>query len=396
MLPRSGPDLSIWCTVRPMRVGIVAHELEGERTGVGRYLAGLLRGFAEIAPSGWRCGLFMNGPPFEDPLFEQRAIEPIFARRPAAGKVVLWEQLSLPGALSDWGAELVFSPSYSLPPGGRIPGVVTIHDLSFECLPEEFGWRQRWRRRLLARRACAKAARVLTDTETMRREVAKSYALDVERIGVVPLAVEERFRPAEPSEVADDRRILAELGVHPPYLLYLGALLDRRQPEAMVEAFSALSQQFTALSLVIAGPDRLRSPRRLRERMEKLGLADRVRRLGYVPEAAVSPLLRGAEATFYLSSYEGYGLPPLESLACGTPAIVASGLALDDLWPAYPYRVERLDAGSTEQVAQRILAASSETQERIKVEAAERLASLSWRRSAQRWIEELKRAQVRC
>ncbi len=386
----------IWCTVRPMRVGIVAHELEGERTGVGRYLAGLLGGFAEIAPAGWRCGLFMHGAPFEDPLFLPESIEPRFACRSAPSKVVLWEQLSLPSLLAEWGADLVFSPSYSLPPGGRVPGVVTIHDLSFECLPEEFGWRQRWRRRLLARRACAQAARVLTDTETMRREVAKSYALDVERIGVVPLAVESRFRPAEPSEGASDERVLAELGVRPPYLLYLGALLDRRQPEVMVEAFSALSGRFPALSLVIAGPDRLRAPALLAARIQKLGLGERIPRLGYVPEVAVSPLLRAAEATFYLSSYEGYGLPPLESLACGTPAIVASGLALDDLWPAYPYRVERLDGEETQRVAELILTASSAQRGRIRVEAAERLARLNWRRSAQLWIDELRRGRSRC
>ena len=379
-----------------MRVGIVAHELEGERTGVGRYLAGLLHGFAEIAPAGWRCGLFMHGAPFEDPLFDPRAIEPLFAGRPASSKVILWEQLSLPGLIADWGAELVFSPSYSLPRSGRVASVVTVHDLSFERLPEEFGWRERWRRRLLARRACAQAARVLTDTEAMRREVAASYGLDAARVGVVPLAVEEHFRPVAPGDEAADRRVLADLGVDGPYLLYLGALLDRRQPEAMIAAFAALADRFPALKLLFAGPDRLRDPSGLRRLVDRLGLADRIRRLGYLPEAAVPPLLRGAEATFYLSSYEGYGLPPLESLACGTPAIVASGLALDDLWPGYPYRVEQLDGGSAERVALRVLTAGAEAKKRFATEAAERLAALHWRRSAQLWMEQLERARERC
>jgi glycosyltransferase involved in cell wall biosynthesis len=380
-----------------MRVAIVANELEGERTGVGRYLAGLLTGLAaspkaQAGSRGWRWGLFFHGEPFDDPLLRDLGCDLLFAQRPAGERVALWEQLLLPGQLDRWRAQMVFSPSYSLPPGPRVPGVVTLHDLSFERLPEEFGWRERWRRRLLARRACSQAARVLTDTEAMRHELAQRYAVAATRIGVVPLAVEERFRPArDEGERRQDGQLREALGVGAPYLLFLGALLDRRQPRLMLEALAAAVDQRPELELVIAGPDRSRAGG-VADHARKLGVADRIRTLGYVPDAAVPPLLRGAEATLYLSSYEGYGLPPLESLACGTPAVVGPGLALDDIWPAYPYRARSLARADVVETTQRLLSADSDRAAHLRREGIERIGALSWAHCAAQWVAELRRA----
>ena len=84
--------------------------------------------------------------------------------------------------------------------------------------------------------------------------------------------------------------------------------------------------------------------------IESLDLVDRVVELGWVPERDLPALLAGAELSFYLSTYEGYGLPPIESLAAGTPPIVSRGLGLDDLWPDYPFRCDRLEAAEIERV----------------------------------------------
>ncbi|HRC87054.1 MAG TPA: hypothetical protein PK413_15710, partial [Thermoanaerobaculia bacterium] len=124
-----------------MRVGVVAYELEGEATGVGRYLEGLLSG---VSPSAdWMFRLFCHGRPFEHPLFDRPDVEPQFAGR--EGRPWLWEQIELPELLAQHSLDLVFSPAYSLPGRLREPGVVTLHDLSFERLPGEFGPRERWR-----------------------------------------------------------------------------------------------------------------------------------------------------------------------------------------------------------------------------------------------------------
>ena len=206
------------------RVGVVAAELEGERTGVGRVLEGLLEGVREL-PLDWQWRLFFQGHPFDHPLWADPRFVPVFSGR--AGSRVAWEQLVLPLALTRHRLDLLYSPAYSLPPW-RGPRVVSLHDLSFERLPEEFAPRERWRRRLLARWAAHRAARVLVDSGRVRREVVELYRLDPGRVGVLPLPVDPRFRPAAAAEVERDLEALAGLGVEPPYLLHAGTLLDRR------------------------------------------------------------------------------------------------------------------------------------------------------------------------
>lgn len=368
---------------------MVAYEMEGERTGVGRYLAGLLGGIQELDP-GWRWRLFFHGPPFEDELFRHPAFEAVFAGR-TSGRPIVWEQLHLPRELRRFDLDLIFSPSYSLPPTGPVPGVVTIHDLSFELLPGELGWRQRWRRRWLARRACRRAARVLVDTDQIRRQLVERYRLPPERVGRVPLAVDGSFRQAGAEAAGrstwQEDPPLPE--VRSPYLLYLGTLLERRNVDLLLRAFAHLRRERPELSLVLAGANRLRRPERLAGWLSELDLAGgQVLHLGYVPEERVIPLYRGALLSFYLSSYEGFGLPPLESLACGTPAVVASGLALDELWPSYPYRCRDLEVDEVARVARQALE-DPLGRRRVAEAGVERMSRLTWKRSAELFLRQL-------
>lgn len=374
-----------------MRVGVIAYELEGERTGVGRYLAGLLAGVQDLDP-GWRWRLYFHGPPFDDPLLRHPSVEAVFAGR-RGGRPFVWEQLGLPARLRGDGLDLVFSPSYSLPPAAGVPGVVTVHDLSFELLPRDFGWRERWRRRLLARRACRRAARVLADTEGVRRQLVERYRLPPERVGVVPLAVDPCFQLAGAVEAGRAPREGDPPlpGVRRPYLLHLGSLFERRNIRLLLETFARLRQEHPELCLVLAGADRLRRGS-LGGWLAELGLdGGEVLHMGYVPEERIDALYHGAKLSFYLSSYEGYGLPPLESLACGTPAVVGAGLALDDLWPDYPYRCRRLDLLEVLRVARQALEDPLERR-RVAEEGVERMSRLTWKDSAEAFLRELERA----
>jgi alpha-1,3-rhamnosyl/mannosyltransferase len=366
------------------RVGVVAAELEGERTGVGRFLEGLLEGLCEL-PLDWEWRLFLQGRPFDHPLWGNPRFVPVFSGR--GGSRVAWEQLVLPFTLARHRLDLLYSPAYSLPPW-RGPRVVSLHDLSFEVLPEEFSPRERWRRRLLARWAAHRAARVLVDAERVRREVVEEYRLDPGRVGVLPLPVDPRFRPAN-GGAAVDLEALAAVGVEPPFLLHAGTLLDRRCLPLVLEAFARLAADRRDLTLVLAGADRLRDPGRLRREVEATGLARRVRHLGWVGEPLLPALYRRAELSFYLSTYEGFGLPPLESLACGTPVVVSGAPGLDELWPDYPLRCGRLDAGAVEAAARAALEPA--TRARLAAEAAVRLEGLTPAATARALVAELER-----
>jgi glycosyltransferase involved in cell wall biosynthesis len=367
-----------------MRVGVIASEMERRSTGVGRYLAGLLHGLDR-----WQHGvhwlLFFQGEPFSHPLWQRECFEPVFSRD--HGRPVLWEQLLLPRQIQRHRLDLLFCPAYSVPFRVVPPAVVTVHDLAFELLPQEFGWRERWRRRLLARRACRVASRVLVDSPKVAEELTLHYGLAPSDVGVVPLGID----PALLSDVEPGGRAALPDGLRRPYLLSVGTIFERRMPRLVLESLAALSNERPELQLVIAGDNRLRRPEQLDLWIRELGLEHRVLRLGWVSEDVLPDLYRGAELSLYLSRYEGFGIPPLESLAFGTPSVVGPGLALDEIWPAYPYRVERLELDQVVAAARRILH-ESEERAATMAESVEVLARADWEASSRLLVDELKKA----
>jgi glycosyltransferase involved in cell wall biosynthesis len=284
--------------------------------------------------------------------------------------------------------DVVFGPAYTLPFDLRAPSVVTVHDLSFELLPREFGFRERWRRRLLARRAVHAAQRALAVSEHMAMLLAEHYRLPEERVVVVPHGIDRaRFSPTpDPA----DGRILADLQVRRPYALWAGTVLERRLPGQVLEAFAIAKGERPELELVIAGANRMRRPARLETWINDFGLEGAVRTLGWVEEAALAPLYRGAELAIYLSRHEGFGLPPVESLACGTPVVVSAGLGLDDAWADYPYRVSELGAAGIAAAMTEVLAGADRTL-KLMEEAETAIAAFDWEESSRRLVAELDR-----
>lgn len=393
--PPGGPAAAL--PPRTPDVSVVAYEMEGRPTGVGRYLEGLLSGVAEVGAGGcW--SLFFKGNPFAHPLWKPPAsaaqnvrFEAFFDRRPAA-RPIPWEQFRLPGLLRSHTSDLLFSPAYSLPSAPGLPAMVTLHDLSFEHLGREFSWRERWRRRLLARWAARRARRVLVDSRTMARDVAETYGVQESRIGVVPLGIDRRFfAPTTDPELAE--RELRRLGVEPPYLLALGSVLPRRRLDLVLAAMAAITPRRPDLRLVICGANRLRQPARLEHWINDSGVGNRVVHLGWLDDGLLPDLYRGAEASVYLSTYEGFGLPPLEALACGTLPVVSSGQAFDDLWPAYPFRVPELTAAGVAEVFRQLLVHPGDTNS-CRAEGRRRVEALSWTHSARLFLREIELALV--
>lgn len=396
----------------PGSVGVVACEMEGTPTGVGRYLEELLTALrCTPRARGWRLKLFFRGDPFEHPLWTGaeaggRTCEAVFDRRGNAHPV-LWEQFRLPRVLRRRPVDLLFSPGYSLPRGASRPSLVTIHDLSFEVLPRDFGFRERWRRRYLARRAARSATRVLTDTGRTAADLHERYGVPEERIAVAPLGVSPRFAQAGRSVSrgeAGRSEPLCGLGVRRPYLLVLGSILARRRLDLVLVALNRLlsgsadapsagtAEPFADdLRLVIAGNNQLPQPDDLDRMIRSSGCADRVIRLGYVEDGVLPDLYAGAVGTIYVSEYEGYGLPPLESLAAGVPALVADAPALLELWPDYPLRCDRLNVDAVTDGLQRLLFDAA-AREFAASEGPMRVRSLTWARAAERFAIEVETA----
>ena len=369
-----------------MKVGVIAAEMEGHRTGVGRYLEGMFRGLARW-DHGVEWHLFFQGDPSPLLSLPEGLIHAHYSYH--HGSRVLWEQVLVSRAIAAVDLDMVFGPANTLPFGLHAPSAVTVHDLSFEILPEEFGPRERWRRRLLVRRAVRVANRVLAVSEHMAASLAARFGLVDRHVAVVPHGVDVAQFSSKPDPA--DLHVLAELEVRSPYVLWAGTVLERRLPREVLKAFGVLKRDRPELNLVVAGANRMRRPRELDVWIGELGLEGAVRQLGWVEEAALAPLYRGAELGIYVSRHEGYGLPPLECLACGTPIVVSDGLGLDDVWADYPYRAFDLGADAIAAAATKILGDAGRTA-KVMMEAGPVVAGLDWEESSRRLVAALEEA----
>jgi glycosyltransferase involved in cell wall biosynthesis len=191
-----------------------------------------------------------------------------------------------------------------LPPYRGAPGVVTVHDLSFERDPAAMGRLDRIVFRTFVPRSVRRASRVLAVSERTKRDLVELYRTPAEKIAVTPNGVDARFSPGP--------------GPH-DYLLYVGAIQTRKDPLAAAAAAAAVG-----LPLVVVGPER--EPELARELCAR-GADLR----GYVTGDELVELYRGAAALVFPSRYEGFGLPLLEAMACGTPVAAADEPALREV-----------------------------------------------------------------
>jgi glycosyltransferase involved in cell wall biosynthesis len=194
---------------------------------------------------------------------------------------------------------------HALPLACPCPAIVTVHDLSFERETSAMGRRDRLIFKLVVPRAARRARRVIAVSERTKRDLVELYGLSPEKITVTPHGVDPAFGPGETEEC--------------DYLLYVGAIEARKDPLAAVEAARAVG-----LPLVVAGP--AREPALARE-LERRGADLR----GYVEQAELARLYRGAACLVLPSRYEGFGLPVLEAMASGTPVVAASDPALREV-----------------------------------------------------------------
>jgi glycosyltransferase involved in cell wall biosynthesis len=251
----------------------------------------------------------------------------------------LWfEQVTFPRACRRWGADLAHVPYFAPPLSPSVPTLVTIHDLIPLLLPAYRGSIQvRLYTRLVAR-AALRAAMILTDSGASRQDIISHLRVPTDRVRVVHLAADSMYRPVP--QGPDRESVRNKYGVPLAYFLYLGGFDHRKNVDTVLRAFSRMvaghKSRITCSEprMVVAGrlpredtpftPD----PRRI---VHELGVSERVVFTDWVHEEDKPALYSGARAFLFPSWYEGFGLPPLEAMACGTPVVASDRGSLPEV-----------------------------------------------------------------
>ncbi|HET9014835.1 MAG TPA: glycosyltransferase family 1 protein [Thermomicrobiaceae bacterium] len=297
----------------------------------------------------------------------------------------LWTHLRLSAELARHPVNALFVPAHVVPPIHPRATVVTVHDLGYLHEPgahtpsarRYLDWSTRW---------SARAARLLIAiSRATRDDLIRYYGVPDGKIRVVPHGVDERFGPMDPAAAA----AVAPLGVRPPYILFVGTLQPRKNLARLIRAFDRLAGERPELTLVLAGR-RGWLAEQIDAALARSPHRDRILLLGHAPDDALPSLYAGASALALPSLSEGFGLPVLEAMACGTPALVSDRGALPEVGGEAALVVDPLD----EEAIARGLARLLEPTERARRSETGRqwAATFTWARTAEHSLEVIREA----
>lgn len=373
-----------------MRIAINGAFWGMDTTGSGQYLMALLPEMARLAPDDAFSLVVPGGtaaPMSGDPSPWSVHQTPTPLDRAGKNLAKVWfEQAAFPGACRRLAADVAHVPYFAPPLRSPAPVVVTIHDLIPIVLPEYRGgaWYRLYIRLVSA--GARRAALVLTDSQASAHDLRRMLGIPAERVRVVYLAAHPRYCPQAPTQC---RPVADRLGLPSRYVLYLGGFDRRKNVPTLLRAMARARRRLEGVRLVVGGrlPERdtpfLPDPRRI---ARELGIEDAVQFLGHVAEEDKPALYAGALAFAFPSRYEGFGLPPLEAISCGTPAIVGRGSSLEEVVGPGGIGVSGEDA---EALAEALVMLATDDRRRVELARAglRHAARFSWERTARETLQ---------
>jgi glycosyltransferase involved in cell wall biosynthesis len=363
-----------------LRIGIDARLAAAPRTGIGSYTANLI------------AALGRSGGPEQFVLFSDRPLGalpgPNFSNEVLAQpRRLVWTFGALPGACRRARLDLFHgTTNFEVPVFAGCPLVATVHDLIPLRFPAAVSGRFRLLFRLLIGRTIRAARRVITVSEFTRREILERYPDVAGRIAVVPNGVDPAFVAAGDADA--DRRVRERHGLAGRYLLFVGVLEPRKNVPLLVDAFEILRHtrpEAADLQLALAGGAGWRGET-IAAQVRSRGLDPAVRLLGYVPDAELPALYRGATLAVVPSQYEGFGLPAIEAMACGAPVLASDAAALPE---TVGDAGELFTPGNAGVLAQRMadLVAAPQRLAALRERGLARAARFTWDRTAAGTLE---------
>jgi glycosyltransferase involved in cell wall biosynthesis len=357
----------------PLKIGVNSRMILEKGTGVPNYVAYLYRKCLEIDPA----NQYVFFQPNASRTLGTTEVASTLRGLPGAA---LFDGLRVQQLIRRTQPDVFHGPSYFLPLRklAGIKYVVTVHDLAFRVMPEQYGWKHRWYFGWQLARSLKMADAVVADSFNTKTDVIRFYGFPAERIHVVHLGAADHFaRAAErPGERLIAGRYFFSVTTHPARKNILGAL-------AAFARFAAGSD----LTCVVAGLIGESQRRELLACAERLGIRQKTMLFGYADDQQLINLYRHAEFFIYPSFYEGFGLPVVEAMACGSPVIASNASSLPEIMPDAEWLVDPYDIGNMAQKMERMLALSPDERRRIGAGNQQHARNFTWEKAAVRMIE---------
>lgn len=359
-----------------MQIGFDGTPLLGQRSGVGQYTACLLDHLPPARPA-WDFYLYSNTPlnGSRPALPQTYCVDGYFPR-----SRLYWMHLVLPQVIRKNRPDLCHFPNNSAPLHCPAPYVITIHDVSL------FRFRQYHpRSRLLALRlllplAARRAAAVITVSHHARRELLQVLNLSPAKVHVIHEAVPTHLQPVtNPQELMAVRQIY---DLPEEFLLYVGTIEPRKNLQRLIQAVAQLHRNGRRPHLILVGPPGWLMNDSLENEVAAARLQKYVRFLGYVPQSHLAAIYSLATIFAFPSLYEGFGLPPLEAMACGLPVLTSRRSSMAEVCASAAYLVNPFDVCDIAAGLEALLA-RPELRASLREKGLQRACTFSWQKVAE-------------
>ena len=357
-----------------------------QRAGVGNFCRGMLDALPTVAGD-TTLRLYLDTEPGADLPRGRRCEVRVLPRKR------FWTHRVLGPELRRDPPDVFWSPVLQLPLGAPCPMVATVHDLAVRRFPDQFTLRRRLLARAETRLAVLRAAHLCADSAATKADLAHYYRVASERMTVTHAGVAPEFHV--PQHAADIQRVREIHALPGRFLLYVGRIQPRKNLERLIEAFEMLCARVPDLPhhLLMAG-DRGWMEGPIHARAERSPVRGRIRFLGHVPAGDLPPLMAAADALALVSLWEGFGLPVVEAMACGTAVIASNCSSLPEVAGDAAVLVDPLDPESMALAIGRVLTDDA-ARHALERRGMAQAAGFTWQAAAARLMQAVRAAAGR-
>ncbi len=342
-----------------MKIGIDAHNLEGSRTGTGRYLINLLKHWHKQSNVEFVL-YFKNSVPEDLPVSSNFKTRVLNTKSNA-----LFMHYHLCRAATKDKLDVLFCPNYIAPIFYRGKIALVLHDIIYEARPDLYNWPSIIDKLLLkkvSKISAKKAEIIFTCSQFSKNEILKHYKVDPKKVFVIPLAADEKF-------VRDH----LDTEIKKKFIFYVGAIIKRRFISRTIQAFQKVKKKLPEFKFLIIGKNHTG------QEIKEKGIIHK----NHVDDHDLALLYSRTSLFVWLSEYEGFGLPPLEAMACGAPVLSTKKTSLSEVLGDYPIWIE--DPENINEISEKMyrILTSKKLQEKLIKKGFQQVQKFSWDKTAQ-------------